>query len=137
MKAQPVQIITAALAVVSLGIGSAALAAGASEQIATAAKHAGFAAKADNASGVHTHMHHVLNCVVGEGGDGFDASNANPCADQGDGALNDAGSDNPQVTAALERVAELMRTGVQVQTLKPAQQIARAAQGILKQAGGM
>jgi len=39
--------------------------------ISTAANHAGLAANAGAIEMVHTHLHHVLNCLVGPGGDGF------------------------------------------------------------------
>jgi len=39
---------------------------------------------------VHMHLHHVVNCLVGPTGTGFDATNANPCAKAGNGAIPDA-----------------------------------------------
>lgn len=36
------------------------------------------------------HLHHVINCLVGPGGDGFDANEANPCKDQGAAGIPDA-----------------------------------------------
>ena len=42
-------------------------------EINNAATHAGLAAQAADINGVHTHMHHALNCLVGPKGDGFDA----------------------------------------------------------------
>src|SRR5579863_5167477 len=62
----------------------------AAQEIATAQTHAGLAAKAPAIDGIHMHMHHALNCLVGPKGDGFDASNMNPCAAQGNGAIPDA-----------------------------------------------
>ncbi len=38
---------------------------------------------------MHTHLHHVVNCLVGPKGEGFDANEANPCASLGDGAIPD------------------------------------------------
>jgi len=42
--------------------------------------------------GAKTHLQHVLNCLVGPGGDGYNATppNMDPCASSGKGALNDA-----------------------------------------------
>jgi hypothetical protein len=36
------------------------------------------------------HLHHALNCLVGPAGKDFDASNANPCKAQGNGAIPDS-----------------------------------------------
>src|ERR1700752_2576602 len=55
-----------------------------------AATHAGLAAQAADIGGVHTHLHHALNCLVGPKGTGFDAKEMNPCAQAGNGAIPDA-----------------------------------------------
>ena len=60
---------------IALG-GIAALASGAALADAhkaemTAAEHAGFAAKATDIATVHRYLHHVLNCLVGEKGEGL------------------------------------------------------------------
>ena len=44
---------------------------GASEKV-TAQMHADLAARAADLTGVHTHLHHTLNCLVGPSGAGFD-----------------------------------------------------------------
>ena len=59
-------------------------------QLTVAQTHAGLAAKAAAVDGVHMHLHHALNCLVGPGGAGFDAGQANPCANAGKGALPEA-----------------------------------------------
>jgi hypothetical protein len=74
---------------VALILPSAAFADIAAE-LTTASQHAGFAAKAPGIDMVHMHLHHVVNCLVGPMGTGFDASNANPCAKAGNGAIPDA-----------------------------------------------
>ena len=58
-------------------------------EINNAAQHAGLAAQAANIDGVHMHMHHALNCLVGPQGTGFDAKQMNPCAQSGNGAIPD------------------------------------------------
>jgi hypothetical protein len=58
-------------------------------EINNAATHAGLAAQAADINGVHTHMHHALNCLVGPKGDGFDPKQMNPCAQSGNGAIPD------------------------------------------------
>src|SRR6185437_11904150 len=59
------------------------------KETATAATHAGLAAKATDLKGTQMHLHHVVNCLVGPKGKGFDAAPGNPCKDQGNGAIAD------------------------------------------------
>jgi hypothetical protein len=59
-------------------------------ELNTAQTHASLAAKAPNINGVHMHLHHALNCLVGPDGAGFDKSNMNPCAKAGKGILVDS-----------------------------------------------
>ena len=49
-----------------------------SDEVSTAQTHAGLAAKGADVNAVHMHLHHALNCLVGPGGAGFDAGQANP-----------------------------------------------------------
>ena len=61
-----------------------------SAELVVASQHAGLAAKAGTIDMVHMHLHHAVNCLVGPAGAGFDASNANPCAKAGSGAIPDS-----------------------------------------------
>jgi hypothetical protein len=79
------------------------------QAIATAKTHAGFAANGMNIGEVQRHLHHVLNCIVGPGGQGFDAMPGNPC--------NAAGGAIPQTADAaaktkLESAATMARNGI-------------------------
>jgi hypothetical protein len=58
-------------------------------EIVTAETHAGLAAQATTIDAVHMHLHHALNCLVGPGGAGFDATQMNPCAHSGNGIIPD------------------------------------------------
>ena len=100
----------AALLFSTCAFSTGALAADVAAEIATAQTHAGLAAKAANIDGVHMHMHHALNCLVGAKGDGFDAGNANPCAKSGDGAIPDS-TDAAQKTK-LQTAVGLLKTGL-------------------------
>lgn len=76
------------------------------QEAKTANTHAGLAANAPDAKTTEMHFHHVINCLVGPNGDGFDASFGNPCKDQGDGALRDT-KDSAEIKAlrvALRKV---------------------------------
>lgn len=78
----------------ALLISSSALAADTASEVKTAAMHAGLASQAANVEGVHTHLHHTLNCLVGPDGDGFDSDEMNPCGDMGNGAIPDTKDDD-------------------------------------------
>jgi hypothetical protein len=69
-----------------------ALAADLKAEVATAGQHADMAAAAADINTVHMHLHHTINCIVGPSGTGYDASQMNPCKNQGNGALPDATS---------------------------------------------
>ena len=77
-------------------------------QLTIADQHAGFAGKATTIDMAHMHLHHVLNCLVGPGGAGFDAAPGNPCAKAGNGAIADGGDKaklQPAVAAANAGIA--------------------------------
>lgn len=58
-----------------------------SAELTVASNHAGMASKAPAIDTVHMHLHHVVNCLVGPSGKGFDAAPGNPCAKAGNGAI--------------------------------------------------
>ena len=100
------------------------------QAIATAANHAGLAAAAGGIDMVHTHLHHVLNCLVGPGGDGFDAGPGNPCANAGGGAIPqtaDAGMKAKLATAATQA-----RGGIANADMAAAKKTASDVQAMLK-----
>jgi hypothetical protein len=74
-------------------------------ELNTAQTHAGLAAKGADINAVHMHLHHALNCLVGPGGAGFDAGQANPCASAGKGILVDS-TDAAQKTKLQAAVAD-------------------------------
>ncbi len=78
--------------VVSLAFGipaSRAAEMGMTEELKTTITHAGFAVKYDTMKEVGLHLHHVVNCLVGEGDPMFDKASGNPCQGQGKGILPD------------------------------------------------
>lgn len=119
--------LTALVALVSFVPGSA-LADG-PQAVGTAAQHAGFAAGGTDIAGVRTHLHHVLNCLVGPEGEGFDAARGNPCAASG-GAI-------PQTADAamkdkLQKAAAQVRTAIAGSDLAAAKKAATDVQAQLK-----
>jgi hypothetical protein len=86
------------------------LAADAMGEVATAQTHAELAGAATDPSDTYMHMHHALNCLVGPGGNGFDAKQMNPCANAGSGAIPDTA--DPAKKKTLEAVAQLSRDAI-------------------------
>ncbi|MGH8113100.1 MAG: hypothetical protein ACREPL_14460 [Rhodanobacteraceae bacterium] len=76
------------------GLSFGAFAAGnVTTEVSTAHTHALLAHNADTLIMAHTHLHHVVNCLVGPKGSGFDTKVADPCKGQGNGAIPDSTSD--------------------------------------------
>ena len=120
----------AAAAVVSVGsLVPQVAAADAQQAIGIAAQHAGLASDAGNINTVHLHLHHVLNCLVGPGGDGFDAMPGNPCAMAG-GAIPQ--ENNAEMKTKLLNVAASVRAGIGESDMADAKKIATDAQSDLK-----
>jgi hypothetical protein len=103
------------------------------QQVQTAEQHATFASKAGNLKDTHLHLHHVINCLVGPDGEGFDAKAGNPCAEQGNGALNDT-SVSMEERQTLEQALTLSRVGTHIKSYKPAHNTALAVRELLQEA---
>jgi hypothetical protein len=115
--------------IAGLALAAPAFADAASETV-TAATHAELAAGASDLNGVHTHLHHALNCLVGPGGPGFDAKELNPCAQNGKGAIPD--TSDAANKSSLEAAAEKVRAGLAASDIKAAKADASAAGSMLK-----
>ena len=122
----------ACLAGASLFIAATAFAADLGSEINNAQAHAGLAAQAANIDGVHMHMHHALNCLVGPNGEGFDAKQMNPCAQSGNGAIPD--STDAAKKAKLETAKTQLMQGIAATDLKAAQAAATSAQATIASA---
>jgi hypothetical protein len=120
-----------AVAAGALVLPTFALADGHSE-IVNAGMHAGFAAGSPDIGGVHTHLHHTLNCLVGPSGTGFDAKEMNPCANGGNGAIPDTA--DAAKKSMLESAAAKAREGLASNDLTAAQKSASDARALLKKA---
>lgn len=72
----------------------------AAKQVATATAHAGMAMGAADLATARAHLHHVVNCLVGPSGKGFDAKAEDPCKGMGNGAIVDSKGD----VAAVDRL---------------------------------
>jgi hypothetical protein len=124
------KILIAASCVAALALPTAAFA-DAAQEINTAATHAGLAAKAPAVDGIHMHMQHALNCLVGPKGDGFNAGPGNPCASQGNGAIPDSAdaAQKAKLTAAVATLKAGLASADQATAAKDATDAATAIGG--------
>jgi len=116
------------LLALALPMGASAADAGSavSKQMATADAHAGMALSAADLKMAHTHLHHVVNCLVGPDGKGFDAKAGDPCKGMGQGAIGDAKGD-AATEATLHAALKQARQGLKATTLDGAHAGAKAA----------
>jgi hypothetical protein len=115
---------------VSVGLASGVAFADGPQQVGTASKHAGFAAAATDMKDVQKHMHHVLNCLVGPNGKGFDESFGNPCNGQGQGAIPETA--DAATKTKLESALTVTRQAVSTTDVAAAKKGAADAAGMLK-----
>jgi hypothetical protein len=100
------------------------------KEVSTAAQHAGFAASAKDMKTTQMHLHHVVNCLVGPQGEGFDASFGNPCNGQGSGAISDT-TDGAK-KASLQQALQQTLDGLKQSDMAAAQKNATDVQVLLK-----
>ena len=106
------------------------MAADVSGEIATAATHATPASQAGAIDGVHMHLHHTLNCLVGPSDTRFDAKQVNPCAGSGNGAIPD--ETDAAKKKALQSAADMAGSGLAAADLAKAQKAATDTATALK-----
>ncbi|MDE1899644.1 MAG: hypothetical protein KGH73_11365, partial [Xanthomonadaceae bacterium] len=80
-------------------------------------------------------FHHVINCLVGNEGKGYDAKAGNPCAGMGTGALNDTRHSAAE-HATLEQALAMAKRGLKAPTLAAAHATAGKIATTLQAAGG-
>ena len=122
-------ILSAAVAADAPGAGtgmgaSAAGSANPDQEVATALQHAGMSAGSSKLEDVHAHLQHVINCLVGPSGAGFDASAEDPCKGQGAGAINDVDNKSKQRKKLDEAVKDANK-GLKDNDMKKAQKYAK------------
>lgn len=121
--------------VLALAVPMVAQAAGTNEavtkQVSTASAHAGMALGAADLKMAQMHLHHVVNCLVGTAGKGFDAKAGNPCKGQGQGAIVDAKGD-AATEAKLHTALAEAEAGLKATTVDAAHAEAKKAMGTLQ-----
>jgi hypothetical protein len=102
----------------------------ATSETVTAATHADLAAHAADLNGVHMHLHHAVNCLVGPAGTGFDKKELNPCANAGKGAIPDTTDDTKRYT--LNKAVAIAESGIDSKNLARAKKAASDTSALLK-----
>lgn len=116
----------------ALFLSSAALAQGgdAAKELGTASKHAQLSESSQSVQVAAMHLHHVINCLVGPHGTGFDAAAGDPCKGMGDGALQDSTKGSESHSKALHALA-IARHGIAEKELPAMHKAASEIVGIL------
>lgn len=127
--------LAAAGAAFLLAAGTTAFAGDSMKEMMTAEQHAGYAAGSKDLKMVHTHLQHVVNCLVGPKGKGFDAKAANPCKGMGDGAMMDTKDMGHK--KGIEAAVMKAEMGMKEADLAKAQKTAAEVQAELKKASMM
>lgn len=105
----------------------------AKDEINTAHAHAMMAESANTVAMAHTHLHHVINCLVGPGGKGFDAAAGTPCKGQGNGAIPDSATDHA-LNGKLQQALADAQAGLKSDNLAGVHQDAGKVAGALQAA---
>lgn len=115
----------------ALALALPALAQGANQEITTAHAHAVMAENADTVKMAHTHLHHVINCLVDSDEAAFDAAAGTPCKGMGDGALDDV-DNNPALHGKLEAALAAAKKGLEADSLAAVHEAAAKAAAALQ-----
>ena len=117
----------------ALFLASAALAqdGGVAKELATARAHAQLAQASQSVEVAKMHLHHVINCLVGPHGEGFDAAAGNPCKGMGEGAKADAQKNRMRLTQELDQVTHALTFARQGVAAKRLSEVHKAASGVV------
>jgi hypothetical protein len=111
-------------------ISTAAFAADVAKEVSIAEQHANYAATATVITTTDSHLHHVINCLVGPKGKGFDAKQLDPCKGMGNGAIADTADAAKRKT--LQAALAKAEAGLRTKDLAKAKADAAAAETLLK-----
>ncbi|HEY3644349.1 MAG TPA: hypothetical protein VGM16_03340 [Gammaproteobacteria bacterium] len=103
------------------------------QEIDTAVQHADKAYAAKDITGVQENLRHVVNCLVGPQGPGYDASMDDPCKRMGNGALNDVPADSDE-HRLLSQALDEAKNGLNQHNVSDARSLAKQALSDLEDA---
>lgn len=102
-------------------------------QLSIASKEVAGAATSKDTDTIHRHLQRLINCLVGMQGEEFDLDVGNPCAEQDSSVIQDLRS-VPGIQMLVEQALNLAKTGLLIEAVEPAQDVAQAARKILTSA---
>lgn len=125
------------MAVGGLFLGFAAMALAdfrtAQSQLKTASQEATQAALSENTDAIHWHLQRLVNCLVGPKGEAFDLDVGNPCEEQDGGAMQEL-QPAAGIQVLVDQALSLAKTGLMIEAVGPARDVAEAASKILIEA---
>jgi hypothetical protein len=117
------------------GLSLAAFAQGNSaNEVGTAHAHALMAQNAKTLAEARAHLQHVINCLVGPKGTGFDSTAEDPCKGQGNGAIPDSTS-NQALRSKLQTALSDAQAGLKSDSLAGVHQNAGKVAATLQDTG--
>ena len=104
----------------ALGADAPSASPDAKTEIVTALAHAQMSLASKDIAEARHHLHHVINCLVGAKGKGYDVNEENPCKGMGNGAMNDVDSTSAQYKKLDDALSEA-KEGLDKSSLKNTQ----------------
>lgn len=109
------------------------------DQWKTGVQHSKFSQDYSNMKEITTHLQHVVNCIEGQTGPGFEGGAGNPCQGQGSGMVVDAkkaGGKYAQAVWALELADTIAKNGLKAKSVDAAKAHGWSTQMVLEAVGG-
>lgn len=116
--------------------------AGVAAQWKTSVQHSKFSQDYNGMKEITSHLQHVVNCLEGPTGPGFEGGAGNPCQGQGSGMIADskkAGASNAKFASAvpwMEAADTLAKNGLKSRSPEAAKAYGQATQTVLEVIGG-
>ncbi len=110
------------------------------DQWKTSVQHSKFSQDYSNMKEITSHLQHVVNCIEGSAGPGFEGGAGNPCQGQGSGMVVDAkkaGGKFTQAAGWMEVADSLAKTGKKATSADAAKAYGAATQAVLEQVGAI
>ncbi|MGH2376627.1 MAG: hypothetical protein ACRDIC_24615 [bacterium] len=112
---------------------------GVASQWKTSVQHSKFSQDYNGMKEVTTHLQHVVNCLEGPTGPGFEGGAGNPCQGQGAGLIADSKKGGAKYASAvpwMEAADKVAQQGLKAKNADTAKAYGQATQTILEVIGG-
>ena len=110
------------------------------DQWKTTVQHSKFSQDYSNMKEITSHLQHVVNCIEGAVGPGFEGGAGNPCQGQGNGMIVDAkkaGGKFTQTVGWMEVADNLAKSGKRATSADAAKAYGAATQAVLEHVGAV